>query len=63
MLVAHSSGGSMGTLASLGIYGLFNIEESGASIIPLKYFDDRKDAFDFIIRQDLFLSRADNSKN
>ena len=45
--VGDYSGGSMGWDISYGIYGLYNIDGLGKSVVPLKYFSSKNKALNF----------------
>ena len=45
--VGDYSGGSMGWDISYGIYGLYNINGLGKSVLPLKYFSSKNEALNF----------------
>ena len=42
------SGGSMGWDMSYGIYGLFDLENMGPSIVPLMFFDSKNEALNYL---------------
>ena len=46
--VGDYSGGSMGWDISYGIYGLFDLPNFGPSIVPLKFFQNKNEALNFL---------------
>ena len=42
------SGGSMGWDMSYGIYGLFDLEKLGPSIVPLIFFENKNEALNYV---------------
>ena len=42
------SGGSMGWDMSYGIYGLFDLEKLGPSIVPLIFFENKNEALNYL---------------
>jgi len=47
--VGEYAGGSMGWDTSYGIYGVFDLDGLGLSVVPLQYFDTRNDALNFVL--------------
>ncbi len=46
--VGDYSGGSMGWYLTVGIYGIFDIQNLGPSVVPLKYFSSVNEALNYI---------------
>ena len=48
VFVREESGGSMGYYRAYGIYGIADIPNFGTSMVPLKFFETKNDALDFV---------------
>lgn len=47
--VGDYSGGSMGWDMTYGIYGLFNLDKLGPSVIPLIFFENKNEALNYLL--------------